>query len=252
MNSEIPSADLTRRQIIKRFSICTAASIIGGKLWTGRVLADLTAGGNVGVIQIKIADYPALASDYGSVQFKFNSSLGTYYPFTVTRAPGNVFHAVDTRCTHEAGVVGSYDFINGYMECPLHFSQFDMTGQVLSGQAPSNLATYFTSFNSTDGIVCVAVPGISTRISAVSVQSSTASTIRLRLQFPTLNSTFTYRVQYQQTLTDAPVFVNFATSSGGSLSASSLAGNGVIRSAWVEATGTAGFFTVALMVTPYP
>lgn len=251
MNSHAPSADLTRRQIIKQFSLCTAASIIGGKLWTGRVLADLNAGGNVGVIQIKIADYPALASDYGSVQFKFNSSIGTYFPFTVTRSPGNVFHAVDTRCTHEAGVVGPYDVGNGYMECPLHFSQFDMTGQVLSGQAQSNLTTYATSFNSTTGIVCVGIPGIATRIRTVNVQSTTASTIRLHLQFPTLNNTFTYRVQYQQTLTDAPVFVTFATSAGGVANQNQVSGNGLPRSVYVDATGTSGFFTVALIVSPY-
>ncbi len=260
MNSHTPSADLTRRQIIKQFSLCTAASIVGGKLWTGRVLADLNAGGNVGVIQIKIADYPALASDYGSVQFKFTNATGTYYPFTVTRAPGNVFYAVDTRCTHQGLVVGRLvggeggvmDCING------HGSQYNMMGQLVThpimdeynqALAP-NLLAYATSFNSTSGIVSVQIPAVATRITTVSVQSSTASTIRLRLQFPTLSQS-TYRVQYQQTLTDAPVFVNFATTSGGSLSASSLAGNGGIRSAWVEATGTTGFFTVALIVSPY-
>jgi nitrite reductase/ring-hydroxylating ferredoxin subunit len=245
--------DLTRRHIIKQFSLCTAASIISGKLWTARVLADVSSGPNVGVIRIRIADYPALDMDYGSVQFKFNSFVGTYYPFTVTRAPGNVFHAVDTRCPHEGLVVGPLEGgMGGVMNCINgHGSTYDIQGQVLSGPATSNLTSYATSFNSTTGIVCVEVPAIYTKISTVSVQSSTASTIRLRLQFPTLNSGCIYKVQYQQTLTDAPVFVNFATTAGGAASASQIVGNSGTRSVWVDATGTTGFFTVALVVTPY-
>jgi Rieske Fe-S protein len=252
MNDQTPSTDLSRRQIIKQFSLCTAASIIGGQLWTGRVLASIGTGGNVGVIKIKLSDYPALQSDYGSVQFRFNNgAVGTYYPFTLTRAPGNVFHAVDTRCTHEGTVVGPFSGgSSGFMECPNHFSQFDIAGKVTLGPAETDLACYATSFNSSTGVISVEVPALYTSISTVSVQSTTASTIRLRLQFRTLNSTFTYRVQYQQTLSDAPAFVTFATSATGNASSSQIAGNSGTRTIFVDATGTTGFFAVALIVNP--
>lgn len=254
MSTTQPIAELTRRRVIKQFSLCTAASIIGGKLWTGRVLASIGTGGNAGVIKIKLSDYPALQSDYGSVQFKFNNgTVGTYYPFTLTRAPGDVFHAVDTRCTHEGTVVGPYSGgSSGFMECPNHFSQFDIAGKVKPDQAAtSDLACYATSFNSSTGVISVEVPALYTSISTVSVQSTTATTIRLRLQFRTLNSSFTYRVQYQQTLTDAPTFAQFFTSAVGTNPISQIAGNSGTRTVFVDATGTSGFFAVALMVTPY-
>jgi hypothetical protein len=251
MSLSQPITELTRRRVIKQFSLCTAASIIGGQLWTGRVLASIGTGGNVGVIKIKLSDYPALQSDYGSVQFKFNNAIGTYYPFTVTRAPNNVFHSVDTRCNHADCVVSPYNESTGLIECPCHGSQFSISGELLQGPATAPLTCYNTTFNATNEVVSVEVPALYTTISTVSVQSTTASSIRLKLQFRSLNSSFVYRVQYQQTLTDAPVYVQFSNSTGGAASQSQVTGNSGTRSVYVDATGTTGFFAVVLVVTPY-
>jgi nitrite reductase/ring-hydroxylating ferredoxin subunit len=246
-----PITELTRRRVIKQFSLCTAASIIGGQLWTGRVLASIGTGGNVGVIKIKLSDYLALQSDYGSVQFKFNNAIGTYYPFTVTRAPNNVFHSVDTRCNHADCVVSPYNESTGLIECPCHGSQFSISGELVQGPATAPLICYNTTFNATTDVVSVEVPALYTTISTVSVQSTTASSIRLMLQFRSLNNSFIYKIQYQQTLTDAPVFVNFSNSVGGAATQSQVAGNSGTRSVFVDAAGTTGFFAVVLVVTPY-
>ncbi|MCX6857694.1 MAG: Rieske 2Fe-2S domain-containing protein [Verrucomicrobia bacterium] len=251
MSTTQPIAELTRRRVIKQFSLCTAASIIGGKLWTARLLASLSSGGNVGVIKIRLSDYPALQNEYGSVQFKFNNAIGTYYPFTVTRAPNNVFHSVDTRCNHADCVVNPYNESTGLIECPCHGSQFSISGELVQGPATAPLVCYNTIFNATTDVVSVEVPALYTTISTVSVQSTTASSIRLRLQFKSLNNTFVYRVQYQQTLTDAPVFVNFSNSAGGLATQSQVTGNSGTRSVFVDATGTTGFFAVVLVVQPY-
>lgn len=245
-------ASLTRRQIVKQFTLCTAASVIGGKLWTGRILADVTAGANVGEVKLKVGDYPGLAAAGGSVQFKFNNgSLGAYYPFTVSRDAGDVFYAVDTNCTHEDEIVGPYVSANGFMECPRHFSRFTISGQYIEGQATGNLICFPASYNSGTDILTVEIPGLLTKINTVAVQSTTASTIRLRLQSPT-TSTFVYRVQYRASLLDPPVFVNFSNTAGGALNQTQFTGNGSIKTLYVDATGTAGFFSVVLIVTPYP
>jgi len=252
-------ADESRRRFIKQFSLSTAASIIGGKLWTGRVLADVTPGGtNIGRVKINVADYPALAGEGGSVQFKFNNgNLGQHFPFTVSRDAGDVFHVVNTDCTHENGIVGPYIINadgngNSYMECPLHFSQFTMSGQYISGQAIGNLTCFPSTYNATSGFLMVEIPNLLTKINSISVQSTTASTIRLRLQFPT-TTTFVYKVQYQASLADAPVYVNFASSAGGTLNQTQFISiNGGLKSIWVDATGTSGFYSIALIVTPYP
>jgi hypothetical protein len=101
----------------------------------------------------------------------------------------------------------------------------------------------------------VEIPGLQTRINAINVQSTTATTTRFRLQFPS-TSTFIYGVQYRANLTDSPVYVNFATNPSAVIPVSpvtsQLTGNGSVRTIYVDATGTTGFFTVALMVTPYP
>jgi Rieske Fe-S protein len=255
MSTALPPTDLvdeSRRRFIRQFSLGTAASIIGGRLWTGRVLADVTPGAtNVGSIKIKLSDYPALANDYGSVQFKFNNAIGTYYPFTVTRAPGDVFHAVDTHCNHENCVVSPYDENNGNMTCSCHGSQFSINGALLQGPATASLACYYTAYNSSTEVVTVEIPGLLTKINTVSIQSTTATTIRLRLQFPSLNNTFIYRVMYQQTLTDAPVFVMFSNTAAGAAIQNQVAGNGLVRSVYVDASGTTGFFSIALIVSPY-
>ncbi len=252
--TEAPTLEvITRRNWVKQFSFGTAASFIGGKLWTGRVLADVFPGSDFGVIKIKISEYPALENVYGSVQFKFTNALGAYYPFTVTRAPGDIFHAVGTFCDHQQGVASPYDENTGVMTCTNnHGSTWNIQGQLVTGPATTNLPCYESDYNATAGTVTVSIPGIGTKVNTVSRVTSTASPFRLRLQFPSLDNNFIYRVQYQQSLTDAPVFVNFATGLNTPPALTQVGGNSGTRTVYVDATGTSGFYAIALIVTPYP
>ena len=50
------------------------------------------------------------------------------------------FVALSMRCTHAGCRVNAP--VNGVINCPCHGSQFDLTGQVLRGPAPSPLHQY--------------------------------------------------------------------------------------------------------------
>lgn len=59
----------------------------------------------------------------------------------ITRVSDTEYHALSMRCTHEGNPVS--DTLNGgEIVCPFHLSKFDLTGEVISGPAPSRLKEY--------------------------------------------------------------------------------------------------------------
>ncbi len=62
----------------------------------------------------------------------------------VARTAQNTFAAVSALCTHQGCEITAYSG-SSYV-CPCHGAQFSTSGQVMSGPAPTNLATYPTQF----------------------------------------------------------------------------------------------------------
>jgi Rieske Fe-S protein len=241
---------LDRRRFVKHFALSSAASIIGGKLWTARLLADIGPYGEpIGRIPIKLSDYPALQEEYGSVQFKFTASTESYYPFTLTRAPENQFFAVDTRCTHAGCIVDVFTTTSFSMVCQCHGSEYNYMGQVVLGPAFNDLLPYTTTFDGIDTIT-VFVPGLDMKINTVSVQSSTSNTIRVKLQFPTMFDG-RYRIQFRQELNDLPQDLLFTTAAIGTPDLEQIIGTGQEMTVYVDAALPRGFFSVALVVDLY-
>ena len=246
-----PSASiLDRRNFVRLFTLSSAASLIGGRLWTARLLADIGPDGEpIARIPIKISDYPALQNDLGSVQFKFTATNELYYPFTLTRSEDNMFYAVDTRCSHQGCIVDAYSATQFAMICQCHGSEYSYRGEVINGPANFDLQRYATEF---DGLntVTVLLPGLNMKINSIHVQSNTTSTIRVRLDFPTILGG-RYRIQFRQDLSDAPQDVLFATSAAGTANLSQVLGTGAVRTVYADAAQPRGFFAVALVVDEF-
>lgn len=246
-----PSASiLDRRNFVKLFALSSAASLIGGRLWTARLLADIGPDGEpLARIPIKISDYPALQDGLGSVQFKFTATNELYYPFTLTRSEDNVFYAVDTRCSHQGCIVDAYSASAFAMICQCHGSQYSYRGEVIRGPANFALQRYATEFDG-GNTVTVLLPGLNMKIHSIQVQSNTASAIRVRLDFPTIIGG-RYRVQFRQDLSDSPQDVPFSASPTGIANLTQILGTGAVRTVYADATQPRGFFAVALVVDEF-
>ncbi len=254
MKEHAPLSHSGRRQFIKHFALSTAVSFLGGKLWTARLLANVTPNlFAVGRIPIRLSDYPVfqdlLLHPYASVRFAFTDPAGDTYPFVLTRADETTFYAVDTQCTHAGCIVEAYDDGPSAMVCGCHGSEYDFRGQVKQGPATNDLFQYATEFDGID-TVTVLVPGIDMTISDVVVQAKTADSIRLRLQFPTI-AYGRYRIHFRQKLTDEPNDILFAILPAGVPALSQILGDGQTQTVYVEAALPQGFFSVALVVDPF-
>lgn len=250
MNHSSPFDCSDRRRFLKHFALSTAVSLCGGRLWTARLLAELDLYGQpIARIPIRISDYPGLQYQFGAVRFAFADPNGGTYPFSLNRADEDVFYAVDTRCTHAGCVVDAFDSAQFAMACHCHGSQYDIMGQVTRGPATDNLFRYATTFDGID-TVTVVVPGVDMRIRNVQVQEKTASTVRLRVEFPTL-ATARYRIHFRQDLSAPPQEIVFSTSPTGAPTLGEVTGTGSLQTVYVDASFPQGFFSVALVVDPY-
>jgi cytochrome b6-f complex iron-sulfur subunit len=64
--------------------------------------------------------------------------------FLVARVAQDTFNAMTAVCTHEACTVERYQ--SGTFTCPCHGSQYNTSGAVVKGPAPSSLRRFNTSF----------------------------------------------------------------------------------------------------------
>ncbi len=251
MNSPNPLAASSRRHFLKHFTLSTAVSMAGGKLWTARLLAEVTYGDPNNGIAIKISDYPALRDQFGSVRFAFaDPSNRATYPFVLTRAEAALFYAVDTKCTHAGCVVEAYaNAPYSSMTCYCHGSEYAIDGRVINGPATNDLLTYPVKFDGLD-TVTVKIPGLDLAIRNVSVQQQNGATVRVRLDFPTVQDGH-YRVHFRQSLSDPELPILLSTAPTIAPSLTQITANGQPATVYVDAPFPQGFFSVALIVEQY-
>jgi len=245
----------SRREWIKHFVIGSAASAGLGSI---PVLAEIAPTTNPdSLIRLKLSDYPALLADYGSIQLTLfgNPGQGTFVPngiITITRAPGNVFHAVSASCTHEGSITAPYlDGDTNAIICYEHNSIFDIEGKVISpaeiGQA--NLPYYSSQL--VGDTLLIHIPNLNLKVGPIVAASISGSTKRFQLTFTT-NADARYRVRFTPNLATGPDTVNFATTESGPANQTQLvAASATPRNVWVDATAARGFYSIELIVTPH-
>ena len=244
---------LSRRDWVRRYVLGSAVAA-GAAGWRGTLLADLSPSVNpANLLTFRISDFPVLQNNFGSMRFSLFGDIVPNGVITITRAPGNVFHAVSAYCTHEGCIVDPYDATpeTQAMICYCHGSVYDIQGQVLSAAEPgqANLPKYNTAF--ADGVLKVEIPGLNFKINSTTLVSENEGTQRLRLSFNAKKGA-KYRVRYSTSLTGTPATVPFATSEPGPITQTLLSQlSNQVRDLWVEYTGARGFFSVEMVTNEY-
>jgi Rieske Fe-S protein len=247
--------DQSRRRFVKTFVFGAVTAGLCGRAWRGTFLAEASpvpAGVNVGILQIKISDYPLLQEEFGSIRLAFNpinsdssGPLGFFYPVLINRGEGDNFYAMDSGCSHAGYVVPIYDPFEGAMICPGHGSHYSIDGTVWEDQEASNSLTRFDLTYDGADTLTIKVPflGYSVTCSAV----TGASTPRLQLGFPTFFGV-EYEVRFRARIENPWTVAPFATSLDGPADQMSLIGDEQPATVFVERTTVAGFFSVAVKV----
>lgn len=251
-----PTAFFSRREWITHFIIGSASAVGLGK---SPVLAEIAPSTNPNsLIRLKLSDYPTLLTEFGSIQLTLfgNPTIGTFVTngiITITRAPSNVFHAVSASCTHQGAITDVYlpDDTNAII-CYNHNSIYDIQGRVTSpveaGQA--NLPYYPSEL--VGDTLLIHIPNLNLKVGPIVPASVSGSTQRFQLTF-TPNANARYRVRFIPNFEAPASTVPFATSLAGIANQVQLAtANNDPRSVWVDATATRGFFSIELIIDPYP
>lgn len=255
MNS-LPDSECTRRGWVKRFILGTAVSLTSPR-WATTLLAEpLPAQPGPAVFRLAVGDYPPLASIGGSLQLVF---IQETHPFTLNRVSATRFVTLDSVCTQSQCVVGSYQATHGRMRCPCHFSRYDIEGRVFRDAngvstelAKEDLKQFATAYDPATGIISITIPNLALAVHSLKVhQRDSNGNLRLKLDFP-VTAKAKYEIRHHTSLDEEFTVIPFTTTAGGTPNQNVLApaasGNATV---YVDASGSKGFFVVALKLLPY-
>lgn len=249
--------DRSRRRFIKSFVLGTASAIVAGQPWRSAFLAQAQAAPDVGILKIKLSDYPSLLNEFGSVRVGLNpmasdssGPIGFFYPILINRGLGNEFYALDSYCHHEGFVVPPYDSFENCMTCPHEGSKYTIDGTLISGPASGPLDRYNLTYDG-DETLTIEVPRLGYSVTAIPIRST--SPPKLLLDFPTKEG-LEYEVQFRQRMDDAWTMVPFSRSLDGAEDATSMIADPFDPSTYpnasiyVSRTRATGFYAVSVKV----
>ena len=163
----------------------------------------------------------------------------------IIRGSGNAVYVMDPTCPHAGCTVDKYEAANSKTSCPCHGSAFAIDGALINGPAREGLRTY--SSRSSQGVLEVELADFEFGISRIQAVRTSGGTARLALTFPTKNKA-AYRLR-RAADTAAPFqAAAFAVALDGLLTQNELAGDGDVRTVYVDAAGPRSFFKLELMV----
>ena len=194
------------------------------------------------VLPLKIAAYPALQQEGGSVMLTHDG--GTTVRL-INRGPGDPLFVLDPACRHAGCQVERYDKVSREIFCSCHGSTYAIDGAVTRGPATADLIPYPSRFSG--GVLEVELPGFEFGISALSPVRTTGGSPRLALTFPTRNQV-SYRIRRSTDLAGPFQPASFALEKDSLLDQTQLAGDGDVRTVYVDAASPRAFHTLELMV----
>jgi Rieske Fe-S protein len=235
---------LDRRTFVSRFVIGTASALLAARPWSARVLGTILSG-PAGLLKVKVSDYPALSAEGGSIQLNFSGAAA--HPVLINRGAGSVCYTMDSDCQHNHCTVPPYNPALGVIRCGCHGSQYAIDGSLVGGPALRGLNTFTNTFDGVDTLL-VTIPGLAFSITEIAIQAP-LPVMRLRLTSDILPFS-TYRVRFQETLSDAPQTIPFSTTAEGVANLTSAFTRTSSTTVYVDATTQRGFYTVELVATP--
>jgi nitrite reductase/ring-hydroxylating ferredoxin subunit len=244
---------INRREWVKCFALGWAASLTGAARST--LLADISPSASPSnILKFDLLEFPTLQIPFGSMRFNLFGTSFAGGIITITRAAGNVFHAVSAFCTHAGCIVDPYDNTpeTQAMICYCHSSVYDIQGQVIYGVdvGQANLPYYYTELDGS--ILSVEIPNLNFKLNGISPSAPVGGNSRFKLSFP-VKINGKYRILYTPDLATAPSPVKFSISAGGAVSRTQFnsSANLANTDVWVENTAARGFYMVELIVSEY-
>lgn len=246
---------IPRREFIKVFALTTAYSSLFNGDWFGTVLAEVSpqARPTVGVLRLNIDDFPALQNDFGSVRIgtsrlSANVPVGLFYPMLVNRAPGGQFHALNSECTHAGCTVPVFSRASNSSTCPCHGSRFAIDGRAINGPASFPLQSYKVSFDGTN-LLTIEIPDWPHEIVGSRVDGGAALKPRLQLKFLAF-ANLDFEVLFRASLSEAWKPIPFALTPEAPARQTVFPGIDDFANLYVDRTGEAGFYAVAIRIRP--
>lgn len=219
--------------------------MVAGLRWSGTALASIRPQflGDVGVLRLRLADFPALGGAFGSIRLGLvnlnqNSPLR---PIIVSQDAGQYF-VVSSECTHAGCIIPA--FSSGKIStCPCHGSRYRPDGSVQRGPATFPLDDYPVELEG-DSVLRIELPEIpSYEVTVTGVVPSTAG--RLSLTFPTLRNV-DYEVLGRAEAGAPWTTARFATTAGGAADQVTFKGTGTNAEVFVDRTAESGLFAVSM------
>ena len=243
MNTRSPCIEClrapTRREWIKRLLLsCTVYAGMGA----GRtVRAGITNFNEV--LRLDINAFPSLALNSGSALISYNDGDTA---ILINRESDTDFHAMDPTCTHMGCRVDLYSIASNTIICPCHSSEYNIQGQVVHGPAVTNLNTYVTQFEGTSTLN-IEISGFVHRIDGIVLHSSTPTSKRMKLTFPTMAGS-QYQVRHSPDVAGPFQTTPFATTAEDVANQTTFNGTGAPATVYVDAGDDTGFFTLDLVI----
>lgn len=144
-------ADASRRSFLGRCSqALIGATVVGtvGPLLAACEISVVRGGGDLPTR----FDVSALTADNQALVTTTNGPEGA--PLLIVRKSATEYVALSMLCTHLGCTINAP--VDQVATCPCHGSQFDLSGRVLVGPAPRNLARYATTYDAGSRTVEVA------------------------------------------------------------------------------------------------
>ena len=247
---------INRRRFVKTFTFATAYSSLLGKAWTTTLAGEikLHSTSTTGTLRLKLTDFPALLTESGSVRLAINPVNGTmpngqFYPVIINRAANNVFHALNSRCTHQNCIVEPLDSGTKLINCLCHGSIFAIDGRRIAGPASSALAKYSATFDGSN-LLELKIPGLGYTITASSVEPANQAAPRIRLDFRALRNV-EYEVHFRESLEKESSVVPFSLTPTDPAEQTLFSGSASATvSLFLDRTFPSGFYSIAVRLTP--
>jgi len=226
----------SRRDFLAALFTGMACCRLGTEAWS-QPMVGLMAPSTDGKLIVKLADFPVLAAEGGSIGLMY----GTDYPVLISRL-ATEFIAMRGECPHAQGTVIP---AGGVFLCTTHGSNFDAEGIAFFGPAVgTQLPQYTLTHHATSGLLEIVIPNMAHKITVVALSGAD----RLAMTFETKVGA-KHEVRFRGQVSEAESVVPFATSPGGALNNTELNGNGSSQTVYVARSGQSGFFMVNVKVT---
>jgi nitrite reductase/ring-hydroxylating ferredoxin subunit len=243
----------TRRDVLKTLLVGTATSMLGPKVWSAQTIIDIAPTNDpFGTARIRLADFPDLAQDSGSIRIGSSvlSASGTpeglYYPMVITRLSATEYIALKTECVHAGCVVGKFngdEFFPGVMKCPCHGTEYDIRGTVTHApdDAPALVGSKLFQFPTTlaNGILTIRMLDYGIDLT----QTGLVQNNRVQLTWLSFENV-EYEVRYRRRLSDEPQTIPFALTETGPATTESFKSPGGFGNVYVPAQE--GIYQIAL------